>query len=265
MRTYPLAISAMFLVTVVSSNAMAADVESLPTGEEGGQPIARQCLKDIGAFEDQLAEVGFGVLPPEGYGVSASPGFFDYGPTATPRQRIRALRDAAYVYAWGGDEKSCQRVLDTMRGIYEEHQKLVGTEVDDPEMRNAWRRAHLKQAQPVTEMERLMRADIVIGADIRNTKDEKLGEIEDIVIDPKNRTIAYVLASRGGFLGFGEKLIAIRWSDLRATQDHEIYVLDVSQAALESAPAVDRQNFEQTVNEDWRQRLDQFWAKATQR
>lgn len=262
-RTCSFALSVIILAIAASSRA--ADLESLPSGEEGSQPAASQCLKDLRTFEDRLEEVGFGVLPPEGYGVSASPGFFDYGPTATPRQRLHTLRNAAYVYAWGGDEKSCQMVLDTMRKIYEGHQELVGTEVDDPETRTAWRRAHLERAQPVTEMKRLMRADIVIGAEIRNTKDEKLGEIEDIVIDPEKRMVAYVLASRGGFLGFGEKLTAIPWNTLRATADHEIYVLDVPQAALESAPTVDQRTFAQTADQEWRRKLDQFWTKTMQR
>lgn len=111
---------------------------------------------------------------------------------------MQSLRDAAYVYALDGDEQSCQRVLASMREIYQEHQELVGLESDDPNARTAWRRAHLARATPVTEMSRLMRADVVVGADIRTPDDEKLGEIEDVVIDPERQAIAYVLASRGG-------------------------------------------------------------------
>lgn len=96
-----------------------------------------------------------------------------------------------------------------MRQTYERHQKLVGAEADDPSLRVSWPRAHLETAQPVTGMTRLMRADIVIGAEIGTAKDEKVGEIEDVVLDPVQQNIAYVLASRGGFLGIGEKLVAV--------------------------------------------------------
>lgn len=48
---------------------------------------------------------------------------------------------------------------------------------------------------------------IVIGADIRTPQDQELGEIEDVVLDPARQTIAYVLASRGGFLGLGGELV----------------------------------------------------------
>lgn len=42
------------------------------------------------------------------------------------------------------------------------------------------------------------------------------------------RDILYVLASHGGFLGLGDKLVAVRWIDLRATEDRQMYVLDVA-------------------------------------
>ena len=147
-----------------------------------------------------------------------------------------------------------------MRQIYEAHEELVGLEADDPEARTAWRRAHLANAVPVTEMGRLMRADVVIGADLRTPDDATLGEIEDVVLDPQRQTIAYVLVARGGFLGLGKELVAARWTDLRATDDHEIYVLDVSLEAFAAAPKVKRSNFEASSGQDWHDSLDEYWA-----
>jgi sporulation protein YlmC with PRC-barrel domain len=223
------------------------------------------CLKDLGAFDLKLEEIGFGVLPPGGYGMSAPSGYYGYSVAATPRQKIRSLRDAAYVYARDGDEESCQLVLNSMRRAFEQHQELAGPGADDSSLRAAWRRAHLANAQPTIEMSRLMRADIVIGADIRNSEDERLGEIEDVVIDPAKSGIAYVLVSRGGFLGLGEKLVAVRWKDLRVTEDHELYVLDVGTSAFDEAPAVDRAMFEKTADLSWREELDRFWEENLER
>ncbi|MDX3966868.1 MAG: PRC-barrel domain-containing protein [Bradyrhizobium sp.] len=227
---------------------------------------SQQCLKDLQTFDAELTRLGFGVLPPGGYGASQpSSGYYIWGVEGTPRQKMRALRDAAYVYAWGGDEQSCKMVLGSMRTVYKEHQKAVGTEAEDPNVRTAWRRAHLARAKPVAEMGHVMRADILIGSDIRNLKDEKLGEVDDIVLNPEQRGILYVLASRGGFLGFGEKLVAIRWSDLRATEDHELYVLDVPAKAFEDAPAVDRRNFEKTADAAWQRTLGDYWESVLQK
>lgn len=255
-----LAFTMIVVVSIVPLAVRAADEQGLPDAGAEASPGAQQCLADLRAFEAELANVGFGVLAPGGYD-AASPGYGAYyGVAATPRQKMQVLRDAAYVYALDGDEQACETVLASMRQVYEEHQELVGIENDDPNARAAWRRAHLAQASPVTKMNRMMRADVIIGADIRTPEDETLGEIEDIVLDPARQTIAYVLASRGGLLGLGEELVAVRWTDLRATADHEIYVLEASPEAFAAAPKAERGSFEESGDNGWRDTLDQYWA-----
>lgn len=250
---------------VAAAAASAADVEGLPGAQPPKEQIAQKCLGDLQAFEEQLWRVGFGALPPRGYGVPVPPGYSDfylYGVEATPRKKMQALRDAAYIYAFDGDEPSCQRELAAMRAVYDEHQKLIGAESDDPNVRTAWRRAHLARAEPVAKMDHLMRADVLIGSEVRNLKDERLGEIADFVLNPQKRDILYVLVSRGGFLGFGGKLVAVRWNDLRATEDHELYVLDVPPKTMDKAPPVDRRNFATTASGEWQRSLDQYWDRA---
>lgn len=265
MRNERSVLPVVLVALAVSTNALAADVETLPTQAGNGQEIKSQCREELKAFDQMLADVGFGVLPPGGYGMSAPVGYYGfsiYGGRGTAREKIYALRDAAYVYAIDGDEESCKLVLDSMRKTFRQHQKVVGAEADDLALRTAWRRAHLEAARPATEMSGLMRADVMIGSDIRNRKDEKLGEIEDIVLDPAQQNIAYVLASRGGFLGIGENLVAVRWKDIRVTEDHELYVLNIPKSAFDKAPTVDRTSFEKTADPGWRQELDRFWDQT---
>ncbi len=261
-------VPAMLVAIVVSSSAYATDAESLPTQQTEERQAVGQCAEELQAFDQMLADVGFGVLPPGGYGMSAPSGYYDYsfyGGSGAPRQKIYALRDAAYIYAMDGDEEACLLVLGSMRKTFEQHQKLVGSELDDPSLGIAWRRAHIENAKPVTGMTGLMRADVVIGAEIRTIQDERVGEIEDVVLDPVQQNIAYVLASRGGFLGIGKKLVAVRWKDLRATEDHELYVLNTTKSAFDEAPTVDRANFEKTTDSGWRQELDRFWDQSLEK
>jgi sporulation protein YlmC with PRC-barrel domain len=265
MRLAIVSTAAVVLILATSASASAADAEGLPGAQPPQKQFAQKCLNDLQAFDEQLWRVGFGVLPSGGYGASAPPSYSDayvYGVEETPRKKMQALRGAANVYAFDGDEASCQRELAAMRAIYDEHQKLIGTETDDPNVRTAWRRAHLARAEPITKMNHLVRADILIGSELRNLKDERLGEISDIVLNPEQRDILYVLVSRGGFLGFGGKLVAVRWRDLRATEDHELYVLDVAPTVMDKGPAVDRGNFAATASRDWQRALDQYWDHA---
>lgn len=74
----------------------------------------------------------------------------------------------------------------------------------------------------------------------------------------------YILGSRGGFLGFGGDLVAMCWADLRATEDHELYVPNVSATALENAPRVDSPNFGRSTGPDWRRMFSEYWDAVFQ-
>ncbi len=50
--------------------------------------------------------------------------------------------------------------------------------------------------------------DEVIGKDVVNVKDEDVGEIADLVMDPDQKLVGVVI-SVGGFLGVGDKWVAV--------------------------------------------------------
>ncbi len=247
-------------VIMASSTAVFAANAGPPPGEKTGtRVVAQQCVKDLQAFDEEFAGVGFGVLPPGGF---TAQHYYAWSVEGTPRQKLRAWSDAAYLYALEGNEKLCQTVLASMRTFYEGHQQLAGSESDDLNVKIAWRRAHLASATPIAAMDHLVRAKTFIGSEIRNLKDEGLGKIEDIVLNPDKRDIRYILVSRGGFFGIGKNWVAIRWSDLRATEDHELYVLDVAPAVLDDAPPVEPRTFAKTADPEWQRSLDQYWDRV---
>jgi hypothetical protein len=119
-------------------------------------------------------------------------------------------------------------------------------------------------AQPVDELERTIRIENVLGADVRNLQDEDLGDIEDVVLDQQG-DIAYVLVGRGGFFGVGQDLVPVRWQDLRAVPDLDAFVLEVDEQAFEQAPVVDRDVFADTdAYAQRRGEIDSFWEEQVQ-
>ncbi len=52
------------------------------------------------------------------------------------------------------------------------------------------------------------RASKVIGQNVKSPDAKSLGEIKDLVLDPRGR-IAYAVLSYGGFMGLGNKLFAV--------------------------------------------------------
>ncbi len=58
-------------------------------------------------------------------------------------------------------------------------------------------------------------ADGLVGNAVYNMQDEKIGDIEQILIDSKTGGIRFVVISVGGFLGIGDHHTAVPWSRLQ--------------------------------------------------
>jgi sporulation protein YlmC with PRC-barrel domain len=84
---------------------------------------------------------------------------------------------------------------------------------------------------------RICRSTKLVGTNVKNTKGEKIGEIDDLVIDKSEGVVAFGVLSFGGFLGMGEKLFAIPFSAVNKTKDGDTIVMDISKEQLESAPS----------------------------
>jgi hypothetical protein len=81
-------------------------------------------------------------------------------------------------------------------------------------------------------------ASELIGTPVRNSKDDKLGDINDVIMGKDGKPTVAVLGV-GGFLGIGEKNVGIPFDSLQFTTDNnkKIARLEVEKQALESAPA----------------------------
>lgn len=57
-------------------------------------------------------------------------------------------------------------------------------------------------------------ADDVIGASVRNAQNENIGTVSDLVVDRSGKVRA-ALVSVGGFLGIGDKHVAVPWEQVQ--------------------------------------------------
>ena len=89
-----------------------------------------------------------------------------------------------------------------------------------------------------------MRASDLIGTRVYGTKDEDVGEVSDIIVN-RDKNIREALVDVGGFLGMGEKTVAMPMDDLRIMQaaddddDLRVYV-DATQERLENMRAYEQ-------------------------
>ncbi|WP_198677951.1 PRC-barrel domain-containing protein [Aliidiomarina shirensis] len=80
-------------------------------------------------------------------------------------------------------------------------------------------------------------ASNLIGMDVETNDDESIGSVDDLVIDSNGQVVAIVV-SVGGFLGIGQKDVAIGWGNVTrsGTADDQELRANVTRDALKSAP-----------------------------
>lgn len=98
-------------------------------------------------------------------------------------------------------------------------------------------------ARTSTHTRQTLSASTLAGDKVINSKGEKLGKVEDIMIDVDTGRVAYVVLSFGGFMGIGDKLFAIPWQAMRVDERQHCFVLDMDKSRLERAPGFDKSNW----------------------
>lgn len=98
---------------------------------------------------------------------------------------------------------------------------------------------------------RVLSASTLAGDSVRNPAGEKLGKIEDIMIDILSGRVAYAVLSFGGFLGLGNKLFAVPWNAFTVDEENKEFVLDVDKKVLENAPGFDKDNWPDMAGVDF--------------
>jgi sporulation protein YlmC with PRC-barrel domain len=89
---------------------------------------------------------------------------------------------------------------------------------------------------PVSRLSQVQKASALIGTSVKNPQNEKVGKVENILLDlPSGRLVAVIISS-GGFLGIGDELSAVPPPALRFATDRTSLQLDASREMLSNAP-----------------------------
>ena len=97
----------------------------------------------------------------------------------------------------------------------------------------------LRERQSMIPMSRLgyvQKASKLMGTSVKNLQDEKVGTVENLLVDLPSGRIVAVIVSSGGFLGMGDELSAVPPTALRFNADRDALQLDASKEMLSSAP-----------------------------
>jgi uncharacterized protein YrrD len=104
----------------------------------------------------------------------------------------------------------------------------------------------------------LISAQKVKGTTVLNLAGEKLGSVEDVMIDKVSGRAIYAVMSFGGFLGMGEKHHPLPWATLKYDMQKGGYVVNLDKKQLEGAPSYDRGS-EFKWTSDYGRKVDSYY------
>ncbi len=81
-----------------------------------------------------------------------------------------------------------------------------------------------------------VRADTLIGSKVTNAADENVGDVTDLLLDEDGKVVGVIL-SVGGFLGIGDKHVAVNWEEIELQDQGEQVMISMTKEQISAAPA----------------------------
>jgi sporulation protein YlmC with PRC-barrel domain len=82
----------------------------------------------------------------------------------------------------------------------------------------------------------LLSTETLLGSEVKSPQEQKVGELKQLMVDPRTGRVMYAVVSMGGFLGMGEKTVIVPWQAIEVARNGASLVLNLSQQMLQQAP-----------------------------
>lgn len=110
----------------------------------------------------------------------------------------------------------------------------------------------------------LMGASTLVGDNVFSSDNEEVGKIKEIMLEVESGRIVYAVMSCGGFLGLGDKLLALPWPALTLDTTHKCFVLNVSAEKVKQAPGFDKDHWPAMADIGWATTLHEYYGTRAQ-
>ncbi|MDE1181643.1 PRC-barrel domain-containing protein [Paraburkholderia sp.] len=106
----------------------------------------------------------------------------------------------------------------------------------------------------------VMAAATLDGNPVISIDGDDVGKIKQIMLDVRSGRIAYAVLSTGGFLGVGEKLLAIPWTALALDIENKCFRLDMATERVKNAPGFDKHHWPSMADQTWATSVHQYYG-----
>jgi hypothetical protein len=102
-------------------------------------------------------------------------------------------------------------------------------------------------------------SDRVEGTNVYNESGDKLGSIDDLMIDKRSGHVRYAVLEFGGLLGMGTERYPLPWDMLKYDTSKDGYVVPLDKSRLEDAPHYP-QDAPPDYDPDYGRRVNDFYG-----
>jgi hypothetical protein len=99
----------------------------------------------------------------------------------------------------------------------------------------------------------LIASDKVEGTAVYGADSQKIGRIENVMIDKFSGHVAYAVLNFGGWLGMGQDHYPLPWAKLKYNESLGGYVVNLTEKQLQGAPKY-------KDDPDWLSGVDGYWG-----
>lgn len=189
---------------------------------------------------------------------------------------LRNLRDAAVTLWSYGRHDDCERLLANIRELLSgpPMASLGGNDEEDAETQMSAREPRVqrgairgrradKDAKPLIRIEELspgLRADQIIGSEVRSADDKIVGEVRNVVFGTKDGR-DYAIVASGGFFTPSKESIVVPLRSLKVSQERDSFFLPMAEAQVKTIPHMPDQDYKWLSDGTWRARNDALFAR----
>ena len=104
----------------------------------------------------------------------------------------------------------------------------------------------------------LSAAEGIIGKSVHDPRQEKVGVIKDVFIDPEKNEPVFVTLAEGGFLGVGADYVALPWHMLEFNTNSGNVLLEENIKKIENAPEMDLEKLRNSDQEELQKMINYY-------
>ncbi len=107
------------------------------------------------------------------------------------------------------------------------------------------------------------KASALIGMTVRDVAGERIGKLQDIIVNLDSRTVPFAIIERGGALGMGRTRIAVPLRDLKGSTDPSQLTLMATKEDFDAAKTTPFGGWVALAGENWMKSVDRYYGEPS--